>query len=146
MTLNKKDHSPMSLDDLPEYLKSLKENGTVGDSCVVDMGTIIEPKPKSYLWLQRIVLAIAVCTIAGTGGMIAYDLNSTKQLTVMVSLNIDADPTKAIPEMIADSGAQILAVTKKEGSSAYEVKVSTRKSRKLFLEWIIKNKNVEEAK
>ena len=139
-----KNENPMSLENLPDYLKSLKEHGSVGDSCVVDMGTI-DSNPKGFFWTQRIIIAAAVSMILGTGGMIAYDLTATQQLTVLVDLNREADPTKVIPEMVS-GGGKIIAVTKKDGSSAYEVKVSTRKSRKSFLEWLHKNKNVKEAK
>lgn len=141
----KYENKPMGLDKLPDYLKSLKENENLGnDACFVDMG-MIKPVFDKWKWIQRIVLASAISTIVGTTGLVTHDYISTKQLTVVVDLNKDVNP-QAIPQMITDSGGTILAVKQQEGSSAYEVKVSTRKSRKLFLEWLQKNKNVKEAK
>ena len=149
MAQHENEQNPMSLENLPAYLKSLKEKGSTGiDSCLVDMGRIEEPQkmPKKWLWTQRIVFTLAICMIVGTSGLITYDLMSTQQLTVLVNLNQDANPAQAIPEMVADSGGTVLAVKQHDNTSAYEVKVSTRKSRKSLLEWLNKNKNVKEVK
>jgi len=143
------EQNPMSLENLPAYLKSLKEKGSTGnDSCFVDMGRIEEPKktPVKWLWTQRILFTLAICTVAGTSGLITYDKMSTQQLTVVVNLNKDANPAQVIPEMIADSGSTVLAVKQHDNTSSYEIKVSTRKSRKSLLEWLNKNENVKEAK
>lgn len=147
MAPQENEQNPMSLENLPAYLKSLKEKGSTGD-CLVDMGRIEEPKkmPKKWLWTQRILFTLAICMIAGTTGLITYDLASRQELTVVVNLNNDANPAQAIPEMVADSGGTVLAVKQHDSTSSYEVKVSTRKSRKALLEWLNKNKNVKEVK
>lgn len=147
MAPQENEQNPMSLEDLPAYLKSLKEKGSMGD-CLVDMGRIEEPKkmPKKWLWTQRILFTLATCMILGTTGLITYDLASRQELTVVVNLNKDANPAQAIPEMVADSGGKVIAVKQHENTSAYEVKISTRKNRKLFLEWLRNNENVQEVK
>lgn len=136
------EQNPMPLENLPEYLKSVKENGNENDSCVVDIGQVKNSKPKK--WSQIIILS-SVFMIAGTVGMITYDLNKTKQqqFTVVVDLNKGVNPLKSLEEMINDDD-KIIAVKQKEGS-VYEVKIFTRKSRKVLLEWLNKNKNVKEV-
>lgn len=148
MAPNENDQIPMALESLPEYLKSLREKGSMGDNVCVDMGRIELPNKQSekWKWIQRIVLTSATCMIVLTVGILTYDVMTTQQLTIVVDLNKDANPTQDIPDIVTESGGKILAVKRQEGSSAYEVKLSTRKSRKLFLEWLHKNKNVKDAK
>lgn len=149
MAQNDNEQNPMSLDNLPAYLKSLKEKGSIGsDSCLVDMGRIEDTKrmPTNWRWTQRILFTLAVFTIVGTTGLITYDLMSQEQFTVVVNLNENTNPSQVIPEMVANSGSTVLTVKQHEDTSSYEVKVSTRKNRKALLEWLNKNKNVKEVK
>lgn len=129
------EQKPMSLENLPNYVRSLKEKGVTGGSCVVDMGVIEQPEP-SDTWLKRIV-AMAFCVTLMFGVFVFYG-SSPEQFTVI--LNVDANdpnPIQAISKMVEDSEGEVLAVKQKENST-YEVKVSTRKSRSAFFEKLSK--------
>lgn len=126
--------NPMPLDELPEYLKSKKSNGS---SPVVDMGTIVTERSHT----KQFIFAALMFFALGAGGMITYDLMSTKQLTVVLDTDSGAG---AIEQIVADSGGQVLSVTQTE-DSVYEVEVITRKSRHSFLEWLRKSKDVKKA-
>jgi hypothetical protein len=137
---NKKEQIPMSLENLPAYVRSLKEKGSTGGSCLVDMG-VIEVKNR-FKWL-KIIMPIIICVALGVSGMVAYNL-TPQQFTVVIDLKENANPTQAFPEISTDSGGQIIAVTQKEDAT-YEVKFSTRKSRRAFLEGLNNNKHVKKA-
>lgn len=128
------EQNPMSLEDLPKYLKSLKEKGQIGTGNLVEMGRISKPG-----WTQRIILAASICMIVGATGALGYNLSLNKSNNIVVVDFKDKTNLDAISKMVADSGDQIIAVKQNEDLT-YEVKVSTKKSRKTFLEWIRKNK------
>lgn len=135
--MHKNDQRPMSLENLPNYVKSLKENGSTGGSCVVDMGVI--EQPKSNKWLKRIVAAsLLMTTIFG----IAVYNSTPEQFTVIVDVEQD-NPIQAISKMVEDNQGEVVAVKQKEGST-YEVKVSTRRSKKAFMEQM-KNEHTKNA-
>lgn len=137
----KPNKNPMSLENLPEYLKSIRDSGNTESSCVVDMGTIVETKKFGY---TKSLFAIAICLTLGISSILTYDYMSTKQITFVVDMNNEVNPLTIIPEMMTDSGGDIIAMEEKE-NHVYEVKVSTRKSKRSFLEWLHKNKNVKKA-
>lgn len=133
-------NNPMSLEDLPEYLKSIRNSGDT-EGCFVDMGTIVETKKFGY---TKSLFTIAICLTLGISSILTYDYMSTKQITFVVDMNNEVNPLTIIPEMMTDSGGDIIAMEEKE-NHVYEVKVSTRKSKRSFLEWLHKNKNVKKA-
>jgi len=146
MATPKDEQIPMSLENLPGHLKFMKEQGSMED-CLVDMGRIVMPakqKSNSFMkWTQRIVLSMAsVMALAGIG-VITYELTSTQQLTVVVDVTKESD-ARSLAKIVSDDGGKILAVKQTE-EFTYEVKVSTRKSRPAFLEWMNKNKHVKKA-
>ena len=67
---------------------------------------------------------------------------SNQKITVVLDMNKINDPNITIPQIINDSGAELIAVNQKN-DSVYEVKLSTKKSKKSLLEWLNKNKNVK---
>lgn len=121
------DQKPMSLEDLPNYVKSLKEKGSTGGSCVVEMGVIEQPSNK---WLKRIVAASLLLTM--TFATIVFYNSKPEQFTVIVDIKQD-NPIQAISKMVTDNQGEVVSVKQKEGST-YEVKVSTRRSKKAFME------------
>lgn len=131
-------NKPMPLEDLPEYLKSARE-GNTGSAPVVGMGRIVEPPQKSN-WLQHSLVALLLFCAVGMGGMVAYNVMSPDQFTVIVDMN---DPT-SIQRIVSDSGGEIIAV-KQNDEDTYEVQVSTRKSRRSFLDWIRGKRDVKRA-
>lgn len=138
-----RNENPMSLENLPGYLKSAKESGNAG-APVVQMGQIVVPQTSYMQWLQRVVYTVLVFMAIGIGGMTTYHIMSTKQLTVVVNVDSGVDQS-AIAKMVADSGGEVLAVKQTE-ESTYEIKVATHKSRRSFLEWLLKNRDVKQAK
>jgi len=138
-----KNQEPMSLEDLPQYLKNQRENGSTGNSPVVNMGQIMVPQRTSGIkWVERFVYAAIMFVALGVGGMITYDVMTPQQFTVIV----DSDTgISAIPTIVSDSGGEVIAV-KQNADSTYEVKVSTHKSSHSFLEWLRNNKDVKKAK
>lgn len=125
----------MSLEDLPKYLKSLKENGDTGDSNLVGMGTIENNKP----WFK--ITALLICFIL-SAAVLTYNLISTQNFTVVADINENSDQT--IQNIVSDSGGKIVSVKQNE-DAIYEIKLDTRKSKRSFLDKFRKNKNVKKA-
>jgi K+/H+ antiporter YhaU regulatory subunit KhtT len=115
---------PISLKDLPEHLKSKKDTG-----CVVDMGMIMPEKKKSWL-----IPSIAACLILiATIGITTYNYAMPQEIIVAVTL--DNNEINSLSNIISniDKNAKVITVTKKENGT-HELKISTRKSKKLFLD------------
>ena len=128
-------NDPMSLEDLPKYLKSLKENGDTGDSNLVGMGIIENNKP----WFK--ITALLICFIL-SAAVLTYNLISTQNFTVVADINENSDQT--IQNIVSDSGGKIVSVKQNE-DAIYEIKLDTRKSKRSFLDKFRKNKNVKKA-
>jgi hypothetical protein len=127
---------PMSLEKLPEYLKSLKEKGEFGSPVLVDTGQIVVERS----WPKRIVFATLLFVILGVGSVMTLHLTSTKHHTVLM----DVTNPQTISKIVSDSGGQVLSINQEAGST-YKVKVATRKSGPSFLEWLRKNAGVKKA-
>ncbi len=125
---------PMSLKNLPEYLKSAKSQGDTG--CVVNMG-MIEPEKKSWLIPS---LSACIILLAIGGGVATYNFVTPQEFTVAVFLN--NNDQKSIEKIVAnfDKNAKLITVTKKE-NGIQELKISTRKSKRAFLDSI---KNIKD--
>ena len=130
------EQNPMPLENLPGYLKA---NRNAGEGPLVDIGRIVVPN-KPYLKWSLWVMMFAVL---GTGSLATYNAMSTKEMTFLVNVN-QGVPSQALTQMMSESGGQIIAVKQTEDST-YEVKVSTRKSKSSFLDWLRKNRNVKKA-
>lgn len=122
----------MPLENLPDYLKSHNS----GDGVLVDVGNIVVEPTRPYM---KWAAVFTVVTLLGMGG-IFYNTMSNKELTVMV----DTKQPEVLSQMVTESGGEILAITQ-TNDSTYEVKVSTRKSRNSFLEWLRKKDIVNKA-
>jgi len=134
--------NPMDLGDLPEYLKSHKEGSTEG-SPLVSMGQISASK-KTLSWYQKTAIVFLMFMTFGIGGMFVQDSMSPDQMTVVVAVDNGVDPYQAIPRIVSESGGTVLSVTQNEDAT-YEVVVTTRKSRRSFLEWLRDDEDVSEA-
>lgn len=132
---------PMPLEDLPQYLKSLKESGSTGSSPVVNMGQITMPEKKSNRWFG-FTLAAILCLSLGMGGLVYYTLPQSNQLTIIVDVNEMSSPLTV--SNIVSEGGKVTDVKLNEDST-YEVKVSTRKDKRSFLEWLRGKKGVRKA-
>lgn len=129
---------PMPLEDLPQYLKSIKENGDSESSPVVGMGQIVV---KKRIW-PKITLAILACVVLSLGSLMTYNTMVMKNHTIVMGINQTDNPSQAITKIVSDSGGQVIGFKQNEDLT-YEVKVSTRKSKQSFLEWLRKNKDVK---
>jgi hypothetical protein len=135
--------NPMPLENLPGYLKSARKNGIGEDDCIVDIGRIQSRSSNFPNWTTSILSMAAICMALGSG-LVAYNKISEKQIIVVVDANKEGNPLQTIPKIISDNGDRILAIAEREDSK-YEIKVSTRKSRKSLLDFLNKNKNVKNA-
>lgn len=95
-------------------------------------------------WAQRIVFSMLICLLVTIGGLMFYDLTSTKEVTVRVNIGQGADPFETLPNIVSTSG-RIVSVKQCDVADCYEVKVVTRKSRQGFLDWLLKSDKVEKA-
>ena len=135
---------PMSLENLPEYLKSLKENGGGTGSPIVNTGQIVTNSNSSMGWLQVTVFAMLFCMILGMGGMMTYTMMSTKNIIINVEINQSDNPSQIIQKIVSESGGEVISIEQNEDSS-YQVKIATRKSRRSFLDLFRGNKDVKKA-
>lgn len=127
---------PMSLEDLPEYLKSIKKNGDTGSSNLVGVGQITTN--RSWFKITASIMSICVILVAA---IVAYDFTSTENFTVIVEMNEGADP---LPDIISDSGGQIISVKQNE-DAIYEIKLDTKKGKRSFLDKLKKNKHIKKV-
>ena len=121
---------PMPLDKLPEYLKTHKNSGSAP---VVRMGVIVpEKKSNWFLHTSAFLLLFSM-------GIMTYNfIQMPHEIIVVVDYNKDINSLQSI---IKDSDAELLRVIEKEGN-IYQLSVTTRKSKKEFLE-SLKNKNIK---
>lgn len=85
---------PMSLNDLPQYLKSLREKGETGDGKLVGMGEITVPHKKSY-W-KPIAATLLLLTTVGVG-LVTYQIITPQQPPIV------ADKPNNSPEISIDN-------------------------------------------
>lgn len=137
-----KNKKPMSLENLPEYLKSLKENGESG-SPLVNTGQIITTG-SSVNWFQTSIFTLLFCMILGLGSMMTYTMMSTKNITINVDINQSDNPSQTIQKIVSEGGGEVLSIEQSDEDS-YQVKVATRKSRRSFLDLFRGNKDVKKA-
>jgi len=130
---------PMPLEDLPDYLRSLKNSGSLGDGTVVDMGTIVSPRRN---WLLTVSYLSAAFLIVSAAALTTYNTLSAQNATVVLyANNIDKD---AISKIMSDAGGRIVSVEQKNDST-YKVKFSTKKSLSSLIDWLRKNKDIKKV-
>lgn len=128
----------ISIKDLPNYLENNKHNSS-GKSPVVGMGQIIVEK-EEYNWARKIGVVTIIVIFMMTSTLIVYDSMTTKNITVTVSAN-NTSP-KDISKILSDGGGQVISV-KKNDDLSYEVKLTTKKNKSSFINWLKKNKEVK---
>lgn len=128
----------ISIKDLPNYLENNKHNSS-GKSPVVGMGQIIVEK-EEYNWARKIGVVTIIGIFMMTSTLIVYDSMTTKNITVTVSAN-NTSP-KDISKILSDGGGQVISV-KKNDDLSYEVKLTTKKNKSSFINWLKKNKEVK---
>lgn len=131
---------PLSLKDLPQYLKSLKEKNQTDEDLVVDMGKIVNDRPS--LGIFKKFSLITVCLFLGTSIAITYNMVLNEKVTIV--LNSDNRDMDEISKMVSENGAQVFSIEKNKNND-YEIKLKVRKNLKNFLENLRKNKNVKKV-
>ena len=126
----------MPLKDLPEYIRSARENGQTYVP-VVDMGRIITPEPYSG-WFVRAAYASAICLFLALGGL--YAVTSTKDIEIVMGEN-DLGP-RAVASLVEEGGGKVFSVKQTE-EGEYEVRVFTLRSIASFMDGLRRNKEIE---
>jgi hypothetical protein len=124
----------MPLKDLPEYIKSVRENGQTDDIPVVDMGRIVADPPMRPRFFTY---AAAACLLLTVGGMMTYGAAASKSITI-VAADVDAG---AIAAMVKEGGASVVSVEQDEDRT-YKVRVLTLRMNSL-LDNLRRNRNLE---
>lgn len=127
---------PMPLSQLPDYMRSVREQGQGDYVPVVDIGRIEEPRSAT----RWIALAGGLLLFASSLAGLAYTTASTRRITIVAAESVSSE---AIADIVKDEGGRVVSVTKGEGS--YEVKVFTFKGIGSFLEGLRRNKEIESA-
>jgi len=125
---------PMPLKDLPEFIKSTRENGQTYVP-VVDMGRIITPEPSG--WFRRASYASAICLLLALGGV--YAATSTKDIEIVMGTD-DMSP-KAVASLVEEGGGRVFSV--KQENNVYKVRVLTLGNIASFMDGLRRNKEIE---
>lgn len=134
--------NPMSLKNLPEHLKSVREKGDSCESPLVNVGQIVDADVESGFmrWSKKIALAASICMVLAVGGILTYDSMNQNQYTIIV----DAHQGANISQIVSESGGQIVSINQ-TNDGTYEVTITSEKSRRSFLEWFRKNRDIRKA-
>lgn len=104
---------PMDLSELPQYLKSIKENGETGPAPLVGMGQIIAPPPKKSSW-GKVILATLICATVGLGGVITYEVTSPQRPTIVnIEGSNDSSPA-GVPQVVPNDNPIVAKEDKKK--------------------------------
>lgn len=120
---------PMPLEKLPAYLKQIRENGSQETSPIVDMGKIVENKPRR----RSLAFTTIVCLLLAMSGGLYYSVLSTNN----VVLTVNSNNIEEISKIINDNGGKIISLEERENSE-YKLKIKA-KSIKSIIESLRKN-------
>jgi len=103
---------PMPLGDLPEYMRSVRDGGQGDYAPVVDVGRIVDDRPRRG---RLAAFASAACVLVGIAGI--YAANSTSDISITSSSD-----SVAVSKMVSDEGGKVFSVKKNEDGT-YRVRV-----------------------
>jgi len=103
---------PMPLGDLPGYIRSAREDGQGDYVPVVDVGRIVDDRPR---WGRLVAFSSVACVLVGLAGI--YVANSTSDISIISS----SDYVK-VSKIVSDEGGRIFSVKKNEDGT-YRVRV-----------------------
>ena len=133
---------PVSIENLPEYLKSVRERGESGGAPVVGMGQIMVPK-RSHL-LRYALASLTLCFTLAIGGIVTYNYtNAPQNMTVVLGTDQKLD-TQAVAALVTENGGEVIAVTQRDDMT-YEVKLAPRQNRQSLLERLRNHKRIKKA-
>jgi len=101
---------PMPLSQLPDYMKSARENGQE-DIPVVDMGRIVSSREPKKLSFTYVTIA---CLFLSLG--LAYVVNSTREITIVSNASLSE-----VSEIVSQEGGRVISA--KEDSGKYKVRI-----------------------
>lgn len=104
---------PMPLKDLPAYLNSVRERGQGGYVPVVDVGRIVDDRPRGGL-RRALAWASAACVLLGLG---MYALSYTNEITM-----VSAEGPRKVSDMVTEGGGRVISV-RQETDGRYRVRV-----------------------
>lgn len=126
---------PMPLKDLPSYLDSVREHGQGDYVPVVDVGMIVDDRPRRRL--RAAAYSTALCLFVAAG-IVAY--NSTERVVIDAGV---LGP-QAVADIIRDEGGRAFSVTEHEDGT-HEVRVFTFKRMSSFLEGLRNKKEFKKV-
>jgi len=125
----------MPLSQLPEYIKSLKESGSVGDGVVVDMGMIVsDEKPRN--WFRRSAYGIAACLFLAAGTL---TFMASKSIKIVAEKGVGY---QTIANVVAEGGGHIVSM-KKNDDNTYELRVLSFNRMSSFLDNLRRKEGLE---
>lgn len=111
---------PISLENLPQHLKNLKESGSFDENLVVDIG-VVTPSNNINI-LKRGGIALVFCLLLFLG-FISYDTMQPKN--IMVSLSVE--DIQSVPGVVSDMNGEVVSIKKNEDDS-YEIVLSIKQN------------------
>jgi hypothetical protein len=128
-------NEPMPLSQLPEYIKSLRESGSVGDGVVVDMGMIVDDeKPRS--WFRHYAYATAACLFLAAGTL---TFMASKSIKIVAEKGVGY---QTIANVVAEGGGHIVSM-KKNDDNTYELRVLSFSRMSSFLDNLRRKEGLE---
>lgn len=97
------------------------------------------------LSVEKILAVISVSVLLCVGSIAVYDNIGRRDIPIKIRLDKNEDPFVRLKQVIPEE-ASIRNVRQINGSkNEYSMTINTRKQRKELLEWIKKNRYVEDA-
>lgn len=105
---------PMPLSELPDYIRSVRESGQGDYVPVVDVGRIVDDRPRRG-WMVVAGLATAASVLVAFSGIFA--ISSTKDISIVAGVD-----QQAVSEIVSEEGGRIFSV-KRNDDGTYRVRV-----------------------
>jgi hypothetical protein len=128
---------PMSLENLPQHLKNLKDNGKFDENLVVDMGVVTPSNNMSFL--KRAAAVLTICLSLGAS-FIVYNNMMYENITI----TLDTSDFESASETLNEIGGKVLSVDNNDDGS-YTVVLSVKRNVSNFIERLRKNKNINKV-
>lgn len=132
MKKNRKE--PMPLSDLPDYIKSIRNEGQGDYVPVVDMGMIVT---NDSSWLRSIAYATAMCVAFSL--CVVFIMSSTRDICI----TSDASSNDVV-DLISQDGYNVISVKQNENGD-YKLRVFTFSGSESLIERLRKNKGFKKV-
>jgi hypothetical protein len=96
------------------------------------------------MW-DKILSAIAACTLFIVIGMLIYNELNISKVTVNVQLKQGVDPFLAVKQIVPENTTLIDVKELNRSTNEYQITVKTRKDKDNLLRWIRSSKKVEKV-